>query len=93
MSAGALFVSSQDFRGDEANGAPKLAPYWIFRAGAEGRWGPWGAFVRVLNLANASYQTFGTFSPDARTAAQPIVPFLTPGLPLRVVLGVRWELG
>ena len=93
LSAGALFVSSQAFRGDEANVAPKLAPYWIFRAGAEGRWGPWGAFVRVLNLANASYQTFGTFSPDARTAAQPIVPFLTPGLPLRVVLGVRWELG
>jgi len=92
VSAGALFVSSQYFQGDEANVAPKLPSYWILRAGAEGRWGQWGASVRVVNVANASYQTFGTFSPDVKTAGQPIVPFLTPGLPLRVVVGLRWEL-
>jgi len=92
VSAGALFVGSQYFLGDEANVAPKLSPYWILSAGAEGRWGRWGAFVRAVNVANAGYQTFGTFSPDAKTAGQPIVPFLTPGLPLRFAAGVRWEL-
>jgi hypothetical protein len=48
--------------------------------------------VRVANLLNSSYQTFGTFAPDGRIAGQPIVPFLTPGLPLRFVAGIRWEL-
>ena len=92
LSAGALFVGSQYFRGDEANVAPKLASYWVVRAGAEARWGHWSAFLRVANLLDASYQTFGTFARDGRTAAQPTVPFLTPGRPLHFVLGARWEL-
>ena len=92
LTAGALFVGSQYFRGDEANEAPKLPSYWVVRAGAEARWRSWSAFVRVANLFNSSYQTFGTFAPDGRIAGQPIVPFLTPGLPLRFVAGIRWEL-
>ena len=92
LSTGALFVSSQYLLGDEVNVGPKLSPYWLLRAGAEVRWGQWTAFARAENLANVSYQTFGTFSTDVKTAGQPIVPFLTPGLPIHFVLSVRWEL-
>jgi len=92
LSAGALFVSSQYLLGDEVNVGPKLSPYWLLRAGAEGRWGQWTAFARAENLANVNYRTFGTYSTDVKTAGQPIVPFLTPGLPIHFVLGVRWEL-
>jgi outer membrane receptor protein involved in Fe transport len=92
LSAGAAFVGSQYFRGDEANVAPKLPSYWVLRAGVEARWRSWSASVRVANLLDATYQTFGTFAPDGRVAGQPIVPFLTPGAPLRVVAGIRWEL-
>ena len=88
--AGARFVGSQYFRGDEANEAPKLPSYWLVRAGAEGRWGRWSATLRATNLLDASYQTFGTFAPDGRSTPAPVVPFLTPGRPLGVVLGVRW---
>ncbi len=90
--AGAKFVGSQYLRGDEANEAPKLASYWLVRAGVEGHWGKWSATLRATNLLNASYQTFGTFAPDGRLPGQPVVPFLTPGRPLGVVLGARWAL-
>jgi iron complex outermembrane receptor protein len=92
LTAGALFVGSQYFRGDEANEAPKLPSYWVLRAGAEVQWKSWSAFVRVANLLNSSYQTFGTFAPDGRTPGEPVVPFLTPGLPVRFTLGIRWAL-
>jgi iron complex outermembrane recepter protein len=93
--AGALFVGSQYFRGDEANEAPRLPSYWLVRAGVEGLWGRWSATLRATNLLNASYQTFGTFAPDGRLPGTPppTVPFLTPGRPLGVLLGIRWEVG
>jgi iron complex outermembrane receptor protein len=92
LMAGAAFTGSQYFRGDEANDAPKLPSYWVLRAGAEAQWKSWSAFLRVANVLNSSYQTFGTFAPDGQLPGQPIVPFLTPGLPLRFSLGVRWAL-
>ncbi|HEY6106387.1 MAG TPA: TonB-dependent receptor, partial [Anaeromyxobacteraceae bacterium] len=90
--AGASFVGSRHFRGDEANEAPELPSHWLVRAGAEGRWGRWSATLRAQNLLDASYQTFGTFARDGRQPGQPIVPFLTPGRPLGVLLGIRWAL-
>lgn len=90
--AGAKFVGSQWFRGDEANDAPKLPSYWLVRAGAEGRLGRWSATLRVTNLLDTSYQTFGTFAADGRLPGEPIVPFLTPGRPLGLLLGIRWAI-
>jgi hypothetical protein len=45
-----------------------------------------------VNLLDARYETFGAFAPDGRVQGRPIEPFLTPGSPIRIVLGLRWEL-
>src|SRR2546422_7738464 len=92
LSAGFDYVGSQYFRGDEANVAPKLAPYLILRTGAEARWRAWTARLRAANVLDSRYETFGAFAPDGRAPGRPIEPFLTPGAPIRVVLGLRWDL-
>ena len=92
LSSGFDYVGSQYFRGDEANEAPKLEPYLIVRVGAEARWRAWTATLRAVNLLNARYETFGVFAPDGRAQGRPVEPFLTPGSPIRVVLGLRWDL-
>ncbi len=95
LSAGVLYTGSQYYQGDEANAEAKLPPYLTLQAGAVARWKMWGrwtASLRFVNLLNASYQTFGTFAPDGRFPGNPIVPFLTPGPPLRFTVGLRWEL-
>ncbi len=92
LSAGVQWVSSQWFLGDEANVAPKLAPYASVRAGAEAHWRRWTAFVRATNLLDARYEVFGTFANNGRVAGQPVEPFLMPGPPLRVLAGLRWGL-
>jgi len=92
LSAGFDYVGSQYFRGDEANVAPKLAPYLILRTGAEARWRAWTATLRAANVLDSRYETFGAFAPDGRAPGRPIEPFLTPGAPIRVVLGLRWDL-
>ena len=92
VEAGASYVGSQVYRGDEANQAPRLAPYLVAHTGLEARWGAWSASLRIQNLFDLRYQTFGTFAPDGRAPGQPVVPFLTPGPPLRAVAGLRWEL-
>ena len=91
LTAGVTYVGSQYFVGDEANVGPMLPAYAVTRAGVEARWGAWTASLRATNLVGATYQTFGTFAPDARAPGQPIVPFLTPGAPLCVIAGLRWE--
>lgn len=91
VSAGLLVVGSQYFRGDEANVGPKLPPYFVLRAGAEARWRAWTAFLRATNLLDARYETFATFAAATGGQGQPGVPFLTPGAPLLVIAGLRWE--
>jgi outer membrane receptor protein involved in Fe transport len=93
LEAGALYVGAQVYRGDEANQAPRLPSYLVVRSGVEARWGNWTASLRVQNMLDRRFETFGTFAPDGKAAGQPVVPFLTPGAPLRVVVGLRWELG
>jgi outer membrane receptor protein involved in Fe transport len=93
VEAGALYVGSQVYRGDEANEAPRLPSYVVVRSGLEAQWGEWSASLRVQNLLNQRFETFGTFAPDGKATGQPVVPFLTPGTPLRIVVGLRWELG
>jgi outer membrane receptor protein involved in Fe transport len=93
VEAGALYVGSQVYRGDEANEAPRLPSYVVVRSGLQAQWGEWSASLRVQNLLNQRFETFGTFAPDGKATGQPVVPFLTPGTPLHIVVGLRWELG
>jgi iron complex outermembrane recepter protein len=93
LSAGFRHVGSQRLRGDESNVAAPLPAYDLVRAGAEARFGRWTTAVRATNLLNARYETFGTYSVDARNGgvdSRP-VPFLTPGAPVRLVVTMRWE--
>jgi iron complex outermembrane receptor protein len=93
LSAGVGYVGSQYLRGDEANEARRLAPYALARAGAEARWRSFTASLRATNLFDHRYETFGTFAPNGRLAGRPVETFMTPGPPLRLVAGLRWELG
>jgi outer membrane receptor protein involved in Fe transport len=93
LEAGARFVGSQAYRGDEANEAPRLPAYLVARSGLEVLWGRWAASLRIQNLLDRRYETFGTFARDGKAPGQPVVAFLTPAPPLRVVAGIRWELG
>ena len=87
LTAGVRYVGSQYLRGDEENVTPKLAGYLVARAGIEARWQRWTASLRAANLFNTQYETFGTYAPNAKVEGSPIEPFLTPGLPLRIVGG------
>jgi len=91
LEAGVLWVGSQVVSGDEANETPRLPSYAVARAGAEARWRGWSAFLRVQNPFDVRYATFGTWAPDGRGSGEP-ARFLTPGVPTRVVAGIRWEL-
>jgi outer membrane receptor protein involved in Fe transport len=93
LEAGVRYVGSQYYRGDEANQAARLPASLVTRAGVVAQWGEWSASLRVQNLLDHRYETFGTFAPDGKAPGQPVVPFLTPGTPLRVIAGLRWELG
>jgi outer membrane receptor protein involved in Fe transport len=92
LTAGVQVVGPQFYRGDEANEAPRLPAYATVRAGAEARFGRWTASLRAANLLDHRYDAFGTFARDGRLAGEPVVPFLTPGAPRRVLLGMEWNL-
>ena len=92
VSAGVQVVGPQHYRGDEANEAPRLPAYGTVQAGAEARSGRRTASLRVANLLDRRYDAFGTFARDGRLAGEPVVPFLTPGAPRRVLLGMQWSL-
>lgn len=92
LSAAMKWVSSQYYLGDEENAAPRLPPYLVLGAGAEARWRRWGAFVRASNVLGSRYEVFGTYATNAKAGSTVPERFLTPGPPLRVVVGLRWEL-
>lgn len=92
VSAGVQVVGPQHYRGDEANEAPRLPAYATVHAGTEARLGRWTAALRVANLLDRRYDAFGTFAGDGRLAGNPVVPFLTPGAPRRVVMELEWRL-
>ena len=92
VSAGVRIAGPRFFRGDEANEAPRLPAYARVDAGVEARLGRWLATVRISNLLDHRYDAFGTFARDGRLADTPVVPFLTPGPPRRVVLAMEWNL-
>jgi iron complex outermembrane receptor protein len=90
LSVGAAYVSSQFFRGDEANTQRPLPAYWAVNTGLSARWLGFEAFVSIKNLLNNKYETFGTFAPDTRQAGSPVVRFVTPAPPINVVGGLRY---
>jgi outer membrane receptor protein involved in Fe transport len=90
LSADARYVGAQFLRGDEANDHRPLSAYWVTNAGATVTVRGLEAFVRVNNVLDARYQTFGTFAPNGREPGSPVQRFLTPGLPINVLAGVRY---
>jgi outer membrane receptor protein involved in Fe transport len=91
LSLGATFVSTQFFRGDEANEEQPLASYVVLRAGLSTRWKKLAGYLWINNLLNTQYETFGTFAPNAKLPGAPIEPFLTPAPPINVMAGLRYQ--
>lgn len=88
ISATAAYVSDQYFRGDEENSQPKLSGYLLLGAGLRAQWkGLVGSFT-VSNLLNSKYETFGTFAHNGPA----IEPFLSPGPPLRLLVGAGYQI-
>ncbi len=90
LSVGTVYVSSQFFRGDEANTQRPLPAYWVVNTELSARWHGFEAFASIKNLLNNKYETFGTFAPDARQNGSPVVRFVTPTPPSNVVGGLRY---
>ena len=88
--------SGQYLQGDESNQRPEVPGYTV--AGLSGRvaYRRFGVELDVQNLLNRSYYTYGIEAANSLGAygennppANPqVVPFLTPGLPLRLTLTV-----
>ena len=83
VSVGGAYVSPQYFRGDEHNTQPRLNAYFIASASVTLRWRALSGFVQVTNLFNSQYETFGTYA----NSSAGIERFLTPGAPLRFLVG------
>jgi len=90
LSLGATYVSSQFFRGDEANTQRPLPSYWVVNAGLSARWRGLEVFANINNLLDNKYETFGTFAPNPTLPGSPVVPFVTPAPPINVVGGLRY---
>ncbi len=91
LSLNLTYVGDQFFRGDEANTQPKLGDYVVVNAGIDVRWQRFAGFVKINNLLNNDYETFGTFAPNAKLPGNPIEPFLTPALPINVLVGASYR--
>lgn len=99
LSLNLTYVGDQFFRGDEANTQPKLNDYVVVNAGIDIRRDRFAGFIKINNLFNYEYETFGTFSPNAKPGGVPIPigepvpiePFLTPGLPINVLVGASYR--
>ena len=85
------YVSSQYLRGDEANTQPKLPGYSVLDASATARWRGFEGFVRLNNVLNNTYETFGTFAPNARQPGAPVERFLSPAPPINVLAGLQFR--
>ena len=78
-------------RGDEANQEPPLSDYFVLNSGVRAHWQQLTGFVWINNLLNTTYETFGTFAPNARRPGDPIERFLTPASPIHVLAGISYR--
>ena len=86
------YVGAQRLRGDEENVAPLLPSYFSFEGGVKATAGRlWGS-LNVFNLLGSRYSTFGTYATNAKTPGNPVEPFLTPGRPFQLFVGLGYGL-
>jgi outer membrane receptor protein involved in Fe transport len=85
------YVGTQWLRGDEANQERPLSDYFVMNGRVRARWQQLTGFVQVNNLLNNTYETFGTFAPNARRPGDPVERFLTPAPPIHVLAGISYQ--
>ena len=86
-------MGAQRLRGDEENVAAKLDPYFSVDGAIRVSVGGFLASARIVNLLDASYSTFGTFAQNGKLPGAPVEPFLTPGRPFQIFVGVAYGFG
>ena len=62
VSAGAIYVSSQFLRGDDANTQAPLPAYWVVNGMLSARWRGFEGFANLYNVLDNKYETFGTYA-------------------------------
>ena len=93
LSLSGVFVSSQYLRGDEANTAPRLDPWFTLEGAVRATASGFSAWIRGVNLANAEYSSFGTYARNPKLPGSPVEPFLTPGRPIQIFAGIGYGIG
>jgi len=80
--------------GDEGNLEEfgKLASSTVIDIGVERRLNRTTVFLELSNVLDSDYSTFGIISENVRGPTQQVEPFLTPGAPRHLTLGVRFRL-
>lgn len=86
-------VGEQFFIGDEANQMEfgKLGAYFLLSGTAERRVGTLRVFAEGQNLLDSDHRTFGLISPNVRGPDTEPQPFVSPGLPRRVTVGLGFH--
>jgi iron complex outermembrane recepter protein len=92
LSLDGTFVSSQFFRGDEANALAPLDSYFVLGATATAKWKGLTVRLRVNNVLDSHYSTFGTFAPNGKEAGSPIQPFVSPAATVNAFLSAGYAL-
>ena len=88
------WVGGQFLVGDEGNDATagKLDGYALLDATAERSFGAVLFYLRVSNVLDASYRSFGILSENLRGPSEGVEPFVTPGHPRQLMVGMRIRL-
>lgn len=93
LSLDGSYVSSQYYVGDENNSTRfgKLGDRFVLSGGVTRTVGGVRLFARGENLLDSTFDTFGLISPNVRGPDDAPQPFVTPGLPLRVIAGIAYD--
>jgi len=60
-------------------------------AGARVHWGAFSGFLAINNVLDDTYETSGTFAPNAKRQGAPIEPFVTPAMPIHLDVGLAYR--